>query len=185
MSGIIEHQMKRAAASGGVLLGQAPVDVAPDRRPSCAWRCSRSTATRTCCSKRRSRRSAQFIGDRADLTELLGNLLDNACKWAQCARAHRGDGRAGGGFAPALRLVIEDDGPGIAEADRAQGSAAWRPRRRGDARARPRPRDGARHRGAVRRHACASTARRSAARASSSSYRAGRGCLAGQRNAPD
>ena len=29
MSGIIEHQMKRAAASGGVLLGQAPVDVAP------------------------------------------------------------------------------------------------------------------------------------------------------------
>ena len=29
MSGIIEHQMKRAAASGGVLLGQAPVDMAP------------------------------------------------------------------------------------------------------------------------------------------------------------
>ncbi len=29
MSGIIEHQMKRAATSGGVLLGQAPVDVAP------------------------------------------------------------------------------------------------------------------------------------------------------------
>ena len=29
MTGIIEHQMKRAAASGGVLLGQAPVDVAP------------------------------------------------------------------------------------------------------------------------------------------------------------
>ena len=29
MSGIIEHQMKRAAASGGVLLGQAPVELAP------------------------------------------------------------------------------------------------------------------------------------------------------------
>jgi two-component system sensor histidine kinase PhoQ len=29
MTGIIEHQMKRAAASGGVLLGQAPVEVNP------------------------------------------------------------------------------------------------------------------------------------------------------------
>ena len=29
MTDIIEHQMKRAAASGGVLLGQAPVNVAP------------------------------------------------------------------------------------------------------------------------------------------------------------
>jgi len=29
MSGIIEHQLKRAAASTGALLGQAPVDVAP------------------------------------------------------------------------------------------------------------------------------------------------------------
>src|SRR6185312_3832289 len=29
MSGIIEHQLKRAAASGGALLGQAPVEVAP------------------------------------------------------------------------------------------------------------------------------------------------------------
>jgi two-component system sensor histidine kinase PhoQ len=29
MTGIIEHQMKRAAATGGVLLGQAPVELAP------------------------------------------------------------------------------------------------------------------------------------------------------------
>jgi len=29
MSGIVEHQLKRAAASGGALLGQAPVDLAP------------------------------------------------------------------------------------------------------------------------------------------------------------
>jgi two-component system sensor histidine kinase PhoQ len=64
--------------------------------------------------------AAQFIGDRADLMELLGNLLDNACKWA---RSHvrieaRVDAQASS--RNALHLVIDDDGPGIAEADRAR-----------------------------------------------------------------
>ena len=67
------------------------------------------------------RAGAQFIGDRADLTELLGNLLDNACKWARSrVRIEVGDRRDGGLTHARLRLTIEDDGPGIAEADRAQ-----------------------------------------------------------------
>lgn len=47
--------------------------------------------------------------DEFDLTELLGNLLDNAMKWADCRiilRALRTDERAA--------LIVEDDGPGIA-----------------------------------------------------------------------
>ena len=82
MSGIIEHQMKRAAASGGVLLGQAPVDVAPIvselRVALLKVYGNKDLLFETVIAP-----GAQFIGDRADLTELLGNLLDNACKWAR------------------------------------------------------------------------------------------------------
>lgn len=42
-----------------------------------------------------------------DLTELLGNLLDNASNWAKSTvvlKAHQGDG---------WRICIEDDGPGV------------------------------------------------------------------------
>lgn len=48
-----------------------------------------------------------FPGDRDDLLELLGNLLDNACQWARSIvrlSAAATDGH--------LRITIEDDGPG-------------------------------------------------------------------------
>jgi two-component system, OmpR family, sensor histidine kinase PhoQ len=119
MSGIIEHQMKRAAASGGVLLGQAPVDVAPivsELRVALL----KVYGNKDLLFETAIVPAVQFIGDRADLTELLGNLLDNACKWAtsrvriEAAVNVAADSRA------ALRLVIDDDGPGIAAADRAK-----------------------------------------------------------------
>lgn len=57
---------------------------------------------------------ASFYGDERDLMELLGNLVDNACKYSA---SHVRIGISGDD-ARRLKLVIEDDGPGIAESDR-------------------------------------------------------------------
>jgi signal transduction histidine kinase len=49
-----------------------------------------------------------FRGEGQDLEEILGNLMDNASKWAKCSvliRAKVEDGR--------LSINVEDDGPGI------------------------------------------------------------------------
>ena len=53
-----------------------------------------------------------FHGSRADLGDMLGNLMDNACKWAR--HRIRVLARAGGGV---LHISVIDDGPGIADAD--------------------------------------------------------------------
>ena len=54
-----------------------------------------------------------FRGERQDLEEMAGNLMDNACKWAR----HRVKVRA---FAEGARLVlaVEDDGPGLSPEER-------------------------------------------------------------------
>ena len=52
--------------------------------------------------------------DARDFDEIVGNLLDNACKWARSRvrlSASQHDGM--------LRLTIEDDGPGLPQAERA------------------------------------------------------------------
>jgi signal transduction histidine kinase len=50
---------------------------------------------------------------REDLDEMLGNLLDNACKWAR-SRVRIASSRANG----AILIAVDDDGPGIAESMR-------------------------------------------------------------------
>jgi signal transduction histidine kinase len=61
-----------------------------------------------------------FKGEREDLEEMVGNLMDNACKWAKfhvrvTAALEPGAGAGGGGAgaAPRLVLAVEDDGPGL------------------------------------------------------------------------
>ena len=53
-----------------------------------------------------------FASEEQDLQEMLGNLLDNACKWAHTAVEVRAQ-RASGAGAPTLCITVEDDGQGI------------------------------------------------------------------------
>jgi signal transduction histidine kinase len=59
--------------------------------------------------------AAAFRGEREDLEEMLGNLMDNGCKWARSKLAvavERADGR--------VVIVIEDDGAGLTPEEREQ-----------------------------------------------------------------
>ncbi len=57
----------------------------------------------------------RFRGEKQDLEEMLGNLLDNAFKWAR-SRVHVDLAPAGEGR---LALLIDDDGPGLPDDARA------------------------------------------------------------------
>jgi signal transduction histidine kinase len=60
----------------------------------------------------------RFAADREDLLELLGNLLDNACKWARTKVVLTATVVAGKtGSDSALVLDVEDDGPGCPPED--------------------------------------------------------------------
>ena len=63
----------------------------------------------------------KFRGERQDLEEMLGNLVDNACKWAQSrvgieVATVPSDLLAG----KRLYIVVDDDGPGLTAAEREQ-----------------------------------------------------------------
>ena len=119
MNGIIEHQLKRAAASGGALLGQAPVEVA-QLAGELRGALLKVYAHKDLALEIAIAPAAQFIGDRGDLMELLGNLLDNACKWCRSRVRLSASADENAGARERLSLVIEDDGPGISAADRAR-----------------------------------------------------------------
>ena len=61
----------------------------------------------------------RFRGEKQDLEEMVGNLVDNACKWAQSrvaieAAQEQHDGN------PRLRILVDDDGRGLTASEREQ-----------------------------------------------------------------
>ena len=68
--------------------------------------------------------SARFRGEKQDLEEMAGNLVDNACKWADSrvfieVALER---QSATDTAPRLRIIVDDDGRGLSAAQRAQVS---------------------------------------------------------------
>jgi len=63
-----------------------------------------------------------FQGEKQDLEEMLGNLMDNACKWARGRVEIKAALPAPAGRSAQAGFIIEiaDDGPGLTEAERAE-----------------------------------------------------------------
>jgi two-component system sensor histidine kinase PhoQ len=117
MDGIVAHQLRRAATSGGATVGQGASALRPvvaDLRAALL----RAHANKDFSIENAVAAELSFVGDRDDLAEMLGNAMDNACKW--CAAQVRVSARLDGPVAARARLhiAIEDDGPGIPAADR-------------------------------------------------------------------
>lgn len=61
----------------------------------------------------------RFRGEKQDLLEILGNLLDNACKWAERnVRVKVRPSPGTSGALPFFDIVVDDDGPGLTPEER-------------------------------------------------------------------
>lgn len=112
MNEIVSYQLSRAARSGHALFA-APIEIAP-RAEEIVAGLEKVYAGRGVLCEFEMDPAARFHGELGDLQELLGNLLENAFKWArrrvllsvrvEPAPANR---------RPGVAFSIEDDGPGI------------------------------------------------------------------------
>jgi signal transduction histidine kinase len=121
MSEQVKHDLERARMAARVnVIGRvtpvAPV-VEPLVRALTRIHQERNVTVSVACPA-----DARFQGERQDLEEMLGNLLDNACKWARHAVVLNVEvvPVTGRGQAKRLEITVSDDGPGISKEQRAR-----------------------------------------------------------------
>ena len=114
MENIVQYQLQRATTAGASQ-SAPPLPLAPLVERLLATM-AKVHADRRLALDHRIADTLQARIDEGDAMELVGNLLDNACKWARSAVRVRAERREGG-----LLLVVEDDGPGIADPARLLG----------------------------------------------------------------
>ncbi len=116
MNNLVSYQLARAASSGHALFA-APVAIEPNAEEIVRG-LEKVYALKGVVCEFEIDPDARFHGEPGDLQELMGNLLENAFKWARSRvlltatpTKTVGNRRAG------LLLAVDDDGPGIAEED--------------------------------------------------------------------
>lgn len=112
MDEIVAYQLSRAATSGQPTYA-APIEIAHEAE-DLVRSLEKVYAAKNLLCEFEIDPNARFYGERGDLLELLGNLLENAFKWA----THRIVLRAAvlprpGRHRAGLELGVDDDGPGI------------------------------------------------------------------------
>ncbi len=114
MNNLVSYQLARAASSGHKLFS-APVPIEASAEEIVRG-LEKVYASKGVLCEFELEPGVKFYGEPGDLQELLGNLLENAFKWARrrvlltvratpCAPGRR----------TGLELAVDDDGPGIAE----------------------------------------------------------------------
>jgi two-component system sensor histidine kinase PhoQ len=115
MDEIVAYQLSRAATSGHQTFA-TPLAIEPAAE-EIVRSLEKVYASRRVICEFEIDPQARFHGERGDLLELMGNLLENAFKWADgrvlltARRIQLPDARR-----MALEIAVEDDGPGIPEA---------------------------------------------------------------------
>ncbi len=114
MNDLVSYQLARAARSGHQLFA-APVEIEPQAEQIVVG-LEKVYASKGVLCEFEIAPEARFHGETGDLQELLGNLLENAFKWAKArVLLTVAEGEQVVGRRPGLRIVVEDDGPGIAD----------------------------------------------------------------------
>lgn len=116
MNSLVSYQLTRAATSGHALFA-APIPIESNAEEIVRG-LEKVYASKGVVCEFDIDPAARFHGEPGDLQELLGNLLENAFKWAHMRvlltakpTTTVGNRRAG------LLLAVDDDGPGIADED--------------------------------------------------------------------
>ena len=115
MNRTVEYQLQRAAVSGRIAL-TAPIPVAGVAR-KVMDALAKVYAHRALQFHRQIDERLMFYGEEGDLYEILGNLTDNACKWAR-SRVELRAYPVSTSRRTGLVVEVEDDGPGIPSAKR-------------------------------------------------------------------
>jgi two-component system sensor histidine kinase PhoQ len=111
MNEIVDHRLQRAAVAGRTALGIS-LPVAPAVR-KVLDALDKVYAGKTVHAEIDIAPEVVFRGDEGDLLEVVGNLADNAYKWARSRVLLHAHNEPAGRSGREFTLRVEDDGPGI------------------------------------------------------------------------